>query len=76
MSERGVRPPRDSPLAARDLDGALAAAHDGLALLENRVRSDRTPVRLTKFSRYLEPHVKEPAIRDFRDRLRAYPAAD
>ncbi|MFE8939945.1 transcriptional regulator [Streptomyces sp. NPDC007872] len=60
-------------LAARDLDGALAAAAVGLELLESSVRSDRAQVRLTKFSHYLEPHATEPAVREFRERLRALP---
>ncbi|MER6996933.1 hypothetical protein [Streptomyces sp. NPDC000410] len=47
-----------------------------LELLENRVRSDRARVRLTKFSQYLEPHSTVPAVRDFHDRLRALPSAD
>ncbi|MFC5800802.1 transcriptional regulator [Streptomyces formicae] len=75
--DRAVRSGRlaTARLAARDLDGALAAANIGLELLENRVRSDRAHVRLTKFSNYLGPHSAVPAVREFRDRLRALPAA-
>ncbi|QES57213.1 transcriptional regulator [Streptomyces venezuelae] len=62
-------------LASRDLDGALDAATIGLALLEGKVRSDRARSRLTKFSGYLEPHADAPAVREFRERLRALPVA-
>ncbi|WP_157867877.1 hypothetical protein [Streptomyces prasinus] len=74
--DRAVRSGRlaTARLAARDLDGALNAANVGLELLENRVRSDRAHVRLAKFSRYLEPHAAAPAVREFRERLRALPA--
>ncbi|MFH8628007.1 multiprotein-bridging factor 1 family protein [Streptomyces vietnamensis] len=75
--DRAVRSGRlaTARLAARDLDGALDAANAGLDLLENRVRSDRAQVRLTKFSHYLEPHVAVPAVREFRERLHALPPA-
>ncbi|WP_409471466.1 hypothetical protein [Streptomyces sp. HC307] len=46
----------------RELDGALDAADIGLKLL-------------TKSSNYLEPHSAVPTVREFRDRLRALPAA-
>ncbi|MER8231097.1 transcriptional regulator [Streptomyces sp. NPDC094049] len=73
--DRAVRSGRlaTARLAARDLDGALEAAGLGLALLEGQVRSDRARVRLTKFSRCLESHTAVPAVREFRDRLRALP---
>lgn len=75
--DRAVRSGRlaTARLAARDLDGALDAATVGLDLLENRVRSDRAHVRLTKFSDHLEPHAAVPAVREFRERLRALPTA-
>ncbi|GFH38312.1 hypothetical protein [Streptomyces pacificus] len=75
--DRAVRSGRlaTARLAARDLDGALDAANVGLELLENRIRSDRAHVRLTKFNRYLEPHSAVPAVREFRDRLSALPAS-
>ncbi|MFC8900794.1 transcriptional regulator [Streptomyces cinereoruber] len=73
--DRAVRSGRlaTARLAARDLDGALDAANVGLELLENHVRSDRARVRLTKFSRYLEPYAAVPAVREFRERLRTLP---
>ncbi|MFI1946882.1 transcriptional regulator [Streptomyces virginiae] len=74
--DRAVRSGRlaTARLAARDLDGALDAANLGLELLENRVRSDRAYVRLTKFSDYLEPYAGVPSVLEFRDRLQALPS--
>ncbi|WP_329581935.1 transcriptional regulator [Kitasatospora sp. NBC_01250] len=61
-------------LAGKDLDGALDAANRGLSLLETQVHSVRAVDRLTKFEGYLKPHQAEPAVAEFRDRLRALPA--
>lgn len=61
-------------LAGRDLDGALDAAHRGLALLEDRVHSARAVSRLRKFEGYLTSHYAEPAVAEFRERLHALPA--
>ncbi|WP_030061874.1 MULTISPECIES: hypothetical protein [Streptomyces] len=61
-------------LAGKDLDGALDAANRGLGLLETQVHSVRAVNRLTKFDGYLKPHHAEPAVAEFRERLRALPA--
>ncbi|MFF7635623.1 transcriptional regulator [Kitasatospora sp. NPDC008050] len=61
-------------LAGKDLDGALDAANRGLDLLEGPVQSVRAVDRLTKFDSYLKPHQAEPAVAEFRERLRALPA--
>ncbi|GAA2259054.1 hypothetical protein GCM10010430_48870 [Kitasatospora cystarginea] len=61
-------------LAGRDLDGALDAANHGLTLLEGSVQSVRAVDRLKKFEGYLKPHYSEPAVDEFRDRLKSLPA--
>ncbi|MFJ6769995.1 transcriptional regulator [Kitasatospora sp. NPDC091257] len=61
-------------LAGKDLDGALDAANRGLDLLETKVHSGRAVSRLTKFDGYLKPYATEPAVAEFRERLRALPA--
>lgn len=61
-------------LAARDLDGALDAATKGVGLLEDQVTSARAQARLQKFEAKLTPYRKEPAVREFGERLRALPA--
>ncbi|MFB7950063.1 transcriptional regulator [Kitasatospora phosalacinea] len=60
-------------LAGKDLDGALDAANRGLSLLETQVHSVRAVSRLTKFDGYLKPYATEPAVAEFRERLRALP---
>jgi hypothetical protein len=71
--DKAVRAGRlaEARLAGGDLDGALAAAHQGMALLEGRVASNRAVDRLQEFSSRLNG--KEPAVREFRDRLRSLP---
>jgi tetratricopeptide (TPR) repeat protein len=62
-------------LVGRDLDGALDAASSGVALLEDQVTSDRALSRLKEFDGRLNGHGDEPAVRRFRERLFALPAA-
>ncbi|GAB2746472.1 hypothetical protein GCM10010442_77450 [Kitasatospora kifunensis] len=61
-------------LAGKNLDGALDAANRGLTLLEGSVQSVRAVDRLKKFDGYLKPHYTEPAVGQFRERLKALPA--
>ncbi|MBM9508074.1 transcriptional regulator [Streptomyces sp. KK5PA1] len=63
----------EAHLAGGDLDGALVAANHGIALLEQRVASNRAVQRLHAFSGKLDRYGKEPAVREFRDRLKALP---
>jgi hypothetical protein len=60
-------------LSGRDLDGALNAASQGVALLGEQVSSDRALSRLHDFDRCLAPQSTEPAVREFRERLNALP---
>ncbi|MFD8482312.1 hypothetical protein [Kitasatospora sp. NPDC059673] len=60
-------------LAGKNLDGALDAASRGLDLLEIKVRSVRAVNRLTKFEGHLKRYGTEPAVGEFRERLRALP---
>ncbi len=74
--DKAVRSSRlaEARLAGNDLAGALDAAHYGTELLEDEVSSVRALGRLKEFSERLEPHKSVPAVRDFRERLRALPA--
>ncbi|WP_322972935.1 MULTISPECIES: hypothetical protein [Streptomycetaceae] len=60
-------------LEGKDLHGALDAANRGLALLEERVSSARAVECLAAFSSKLGSYKKVPAVREFRDRLKALP---
>jgi hypothetical protein len=73
--DKAVRAGRlaEAHLAGGDLDGALAAANHGASLLEQRVASNRAVERLNEFSARLGRFGKEPAVRDFRERLKALP---
>lgn len=73
--DKAVRAGRlaEAHLAGGDLDGALAAANHGVTLLEQRVASNRAVERLNEFSGRLTKYAKEPAVRDFRERLHALP---
>nr|WP_323809135.1 transcriptional regulator [Kitasatospora acidiphila] len=75
--DKATRAPRlaEARLAGGDLDGALDAANAGAALLEGPVSSDRAVTRLNEFSRQLDKYSAVPAVREFRDRLRALPMA-
>ncbi len=65
----------EARLAGDDLDGALEAANRGAELLEDKVSSMRALNRLKEFSARLEPNTSVPAVRQFRERLKALPAA-
>ncbi|MFF2618540.1 transcriptional regulator [Kitasatospora sp. NPDC058046] len=71
--DRAVRAPRlaQARLAGGNLDGALDAALQSVALLEGPVTSDRAVTRVTEFSKSLEKYAAVPAVRDFRERVRA-----
>ncbi|WP_241826909.1 transcriptional regulator [Streptomyces graminilatus] len=73
--DKAVRASRlaEARLAGNDLDGALHAANHGAELLEDKVSSVRALNRLKEFSEQLQPHQSVPAVRDFRERLRALP---
>ncbi|MFB7931060.1 transcriptional regulator [Streptomyces sp. NPDC056039] len=73
--DKAVRSSRlaEARLAGNDLDGALDAANHGAELLEETVSSVRALDRLKEFSERLEPRKSLPAVRDFRERLRALP---
>ena len=58
-------------LMGRNLDGALEAAHQGLALLEGAVSSSRAVNRLYEFADQLSGHSAEPSVVEFRERLDA-----
>jgi hypothetical protein len=75
--DQAARAPRlaDARLTGGDLDGALDAANAGAALLEEVVTSDRAVTRLNEFSRRLDAYGSVPAVKQFRERLRALPAA-
>ncbi|MDH6143647.1 hypothetical protein P3T35_005682 [Kitasatospora sp. GP30] len=75
--DKAARAPRlaEARLTGGDLDGALDAANAGAALLEGPVSSDRAVTRLNEFSRQLDKYSTVPAVREFRDRLRALPMA-
>ena len=60
-------------LMGRNFDGALEAAHEGLALLEGAVSSGRAVNRLQGFSSQLGHYAAEPAVVEFRERLAAVP---
>ncbi|MEU9194994.1 transcriptional regulator [Streptomyces hundungensis] len=65
----------EARLAGNDLDGALDAANRGAELLEDEVSSMRALGRLKEFSAQLEPNAFVPAVREFRERLKALPVA-
>lgn len=65
----------EARLAGNDLDGALDAANRGAELLEDKVSSMRALDRLKEFSARLEPNTSVPAVREFRERLKALPVA-
>jgi hypothetical protein len=74
--DKAVRAGRlaEAHLAGGDLDGALAAANQGIELLEQRVASHRAVDRLSAFSGKLNQRfAAEPAVRAFRDRLASLP---
>jgi hypothetical protein len=73
--DKAVRSSRlaEARLTGNDLSGALDAANYGAGLLEDEVSSVRALDRLKEFSERLEPHKSVPAVRDFRERLRAVP---
>ncbi|MET7483971.1 transcriptional regulator [Streptomyces sp. NPDC005538] len=75
--DKAVRSSRlaEARLAGGDLDGALDAANYGAELLECSVSSVRAVDRLKEFSVRLEPRKSVPAVREFRERLQALPAA-
>jgi hypothetical protein len=75
--DKAVRSSRlaEARLAGGDLDGALDAANYGAGLLENGVSSVRAVDRLKEFSVRLEARKSVPAVREFRERLQALPAA-
>ncbi|WP_435857906.1 transcriptional regulator [Streptomyces tendae] len=75
--DKAVRSSRlaEARLAGHDLDGALDAANYGASLLEDKVSSVRALDRLKEFAERLEPYKAVPAVREFRDRLQALPAA-
>ncbi|BDH51745.1 MULTISPECIES: tetratricopeptide repeat protein [Streptomyces] len=63
----------EARLAGNDLEGALEAANRGAELLEDKVSSMRALGRLNEFSARLEPNTSVPAVREFRERLKALP---
>ncbi|MEU4494789.1 transcriptional regulator [Streptomyces sp. NBC_00210] len=75
--DKAVRSSRlaEARLSGNDLDGALDAANYGAELLESQVSSMRALGRLKEFSEQLDPHRSVPAVREFRERLHALPAA-
>ncbi|MBZ3916672.1 hypothetical protein [Streptomyces acidiscabies] len=75
--DKAVRSSRlaEARLAGGDLEGALDAANYGAELLEASVSSVRAVDRLKEFSARLEPSKAVPAVREFRERLQALPAA-
>ncbi|MFH8219598.1 transcriptional regulator [Streptomyces sp. NPDC018057] len=75
--DKAVRSSRlaEARLAGGDLDGALDAANFGAGLLESSVSSIRALDRLKEFSARLEPRKSVSAVREFRERLQALPAA-
>ncbi|MEU6351030.1 transcriptional regulator [Streptomyces sp. NPDC047072] len=75
--DKAVRSSRlaEARLAGGDLEGALDAANYGAGLLEDSVSSVRAVDRLKEFSARLEPRKSVPAVREFRERLQALPAA-
>lgn len=75
--DKAVRSSRlaEARLSGSDLDGALDAANYGAELLESQVSSMRALDRLKEFSEQLGPYRSVPAVRGFRERLHALPAA-
>lgn len=73
--DKAVRAGRlaEAHLAGGNLDGALAAANHGVAMLEQQVASNRAIARLSAFNGKLGTYAKEPAVKQFRERLRALP---
>ncbi|MGG2462808.1 transcriptional regulator [Streptomyces sp. RGM 3693] len=74
--DRAVRAGRlaEAYLEGKNLDGALAAANEGAELLEQRVASGRALERLTEFSGKLGKFKNEPAVCEFRERVKALPS--
>lgn len=61
-------------LDSRDLDGALEAAHGGIALLEDQVTSARAVAGLHEFNARLSIFQPTASVRSFQERLRTLPA--
>lgn len=76
--DKAVRSARlaEARLAGNDLDGALDAGNYGAELLEDNVSSVRALDRLKEFAEQLLHHkTATAALREFRERIQALPAA-